>query len=117
MSTSNRGQRYYTWSERKFAIATFLVGFLGMWVGDDHHRRLLPRPGLEPVHALDYWDPHKVDSAGQHRPALHSSGSAAEMGAMLFAPSACSAGLVAIPGAFWQWKKALRDAGSWACLR
>src|SRR5205823_9883269 len=28
-----RGNGYYTWSERKFAIATFLVGFLGMWVG------------------------------------------------------------------------------------
>ena len=28
-----RGNGYYTWAERKFAIATFLVGFLGMWVG------------------------------------------------------------------------------------
>jgi CheY-like chemotaxis protein len=28
-----KGNGYYTWSERKFAISTFLVGFLGMWVG------------------------------------------------------------------------------------
>src|SRR6266849_7362593 len=28
-----RGNGYYTWTERKFAIGTFLVGFLGMWVG------------------------------------------------------------------------------------
>src|SRR6476620_5538880 len=25
-----KGNGYYTWTERKFAIATFLVGFLGM---------------------------------------------------------------------------------------
>src|SRR6266513_1683221 len=28
-----KGNGYYTWSERKFAISPFLVGFIGLWVG------------------------------------------------------------------------------------
>ena len=39
---------------------TFFLGFHILWIVADHHRHLLPRPGMELVLALATWDAHKV---------------------------------------------------------
>src|SRR5512141_1545107 len=55
-----RGNGYYTWTERKFAIATFLVGFLGLWIGMITIGVFFRGPGWNLFMPWDYWDPHKV---------------------------------------------------------
>jgi hypothetical protein len=99
-----RGNGYYTWSERKFAIATFLVGFLGMWVGMITIGVFFRGPGWNLFMPWDYWDPHKVvPLVNIDLPYIV--GIRSEMGAMLFGAICVLGWLVAIPGAFWQWKK------------
>src|SRR5713101_7220125 len=55
-----KGNGYYTWTERKFAIGTFLVGFVGMWVGMITIGVFFRGPGWNLFMPWDYWDPHKV---------------------------------------------------------
>src|SRR5438128_11200084 len=55
-----KGNGYYTWSERKFAIATFLVGFLGMWVGMITIGVCFRGRGWNLCMPWDYWDPDLV---------------------------------------------------------
>jgi hypothetical protein len=54
------GNGYYTFSERKVAITTFLVGFLGLWVGFIVLGVFFRGPGWNLYWPWDYWDPHKV---------------------------------------------------------
>ena len=43
------GNGYYTYKQRRFAIWTFLFGFVGLWVADDRDRHVHPRPGMDVV--------------------------------------------------------------------
>ena len=43
------GNGYYTYKQRKFAIWTFCIGFIGLWVADDHHRHVHPRSWMDVV--------------------------------------------------------------------
>jgi uncharacterized membrane protein len=99
-----RGNGYYTWSERKFAISTFLVGFIGMWVGMITIGVFFRGPGWNLFMPWDYWDPHKVvPLANIDLP--YKLGIRSEMGAMLLGAILVGGWLVGIPGAIWQWKK------------
>src|SRR5437588_189951 len=55
-----KGNGYYTWSERKFAISTFVFGFLVLWVGMITIGVFFRGPGWNLFMPWDYWDPHKV---------------------------------------------------------
>jgi hypothetical protein len=54
------GNGYYTFNERKLAISTFLVGFLGMWVGFIVLGVFFRGPGWNLYWPWNFWDPHKV---------------------------------------------------------
>jgi cytochrome b/b6/petD-like protein len=99
-----KGNGYYTWSERKFAIATFLVGFIGMWVGMITIGVFFRGPGWNLFMPWDYWDPHKVVPL-TNIDLPYRLGIRSEMGAMLFGAVCVLGWLVGIPGAIWQWKK------------
>src|SRR5881296_1914811 len=99
-----KGNGYYTWSERKFAIATFLVGFLGMWVGMITIGVFFRGPGWNLFMPWDYWDPHKVVPL-TNIDLPYFVGIRSEMGAMLLGAVLVLGWLVAIPGAVWQWKR------------
>ena len=99
-----RGNGYYTWSERKFAIATFLVGFLGMWVGMITIGVFFRGPGWNLFMPWDYWDPHKVVPL-TNIDLPYFLGIRSEMGAMLLGAILVVGWLVGVPGAVWQWKK------------
>jgi len=98
-----RGNGYYTWSERKFAIATFLVGFLGMWVGMITIGVFFRGPGWNLFMPWDYWT--RTRSFRWSTSTCLTRRIRSEMGAMLFGAICVLGWLVAIPGAFWQWKK------------
>ena len=99
-----KGNGYYTWTERKFAVGTFLVGFLGLWVGMITIGVFFRGPGWNLFMPWDYWDPHKVvPLVNQDLPYLF--GIRSEMVAMLFGLVAIGTWMVAIPGAVFLWKK------------
>ena len=93
-----KGNGYYTFNERKFAITTFLFGFLVLWVVLIVLGTFLRGPNWNFFGPFEYWDSHKVDAAQQRQPvgdllgpavphrACRSSGSLREMpGFMLVA--------------------------------
>lgn len=108
-----RGNGYYTWSERKFAISTFLFGFLGLWVGMIVIGVFFRGPGWNLFMPWQYWDPHKVVPLanvdlpyflGIRSPAL----------ALAFGLGCVLGWLVGVPAAVWRWKRhtrALRELG------
>ena len=55
-----KGNGYYTFSERKFAITVFLVGYLALWVFMIITGTFLRGPGWNFFGPFEYWDPHKV---------------------------------------------------------
>lgn len=55
-----RGNGYYTFKERKFAILTFLFGFLVLWVWLVIQGTFMRGPGWNFFMPWEYWDPHKV---------------------------------------------------------
>lgn len=55
-----KGNGYYTYSERKVAIATFLFGYLALWVFMIITGTFLRGPGWNFFGPFEYWDPHKV---------------------------------------------------------
>jgi hypothetical protein len=99
-----KGNGYYTWSERKFAVGTFLVGFLGLWVGMITIGVFFRGPGWNLFMPWDYWDPHKVvPLTNIDFPYLF--GIRSEMVAMLFGVICVGVWMVAIPGGVYMWKK------------
>jgi hypothetical protein len=99
-----KGNGYYTWTERKFAIGTFLVGFVGMWVGMITIGVFFRGPGWNLFMPWDYWDPHKVVPL-TNIDLPYFLGIRSEMGAMLLGAILVGGWLVGVPGAVWQWKK------------
>jgi uncharacterized membrane protein len=99
-----KGNGYYTWSERKFAITTFLVGFLGLWIGMIVIGVFLRGPGWNLFMPWDFWDPHKVVPLTNidlpYFLGIRSTAVATVFGLV------CVLGwLVAIPVAVWRWKR------------
>ena len=56
-----KGNGYYTFKERKFAISMFLFGFLVMWVTLVILGTFLRGPNWNFFGPFEYWDPHKVE--------------------------------------------------------
>jgi uncharacterized membrane protein len=55
-----KGNGYYTFAERKFAITIFLFGYLALWVFMIITGTFLRGPGWNFFGPFEYWDPHKV---------------------------------------------------------
>jgi hypothetical protein len=55
-----KGNGYYTYKERKFAIVTFLFGFLVLWLSLIILGTFLRGPGWNFFAPWELWDPHKV---------------------------------------------------------
>ena len=55
-----KGNGYYTFHERRFAIFTFLFGFLVLWIWMVVQGTFLRGPGWNFFMPWEYWDPHKV---------------------------------------------------------
>jgi hypothetical protein len=56
-----KGNGYYTFKERKFAISMFLFGFLVLWVSLVILGTFLRGPNWNFFGPFEYWDPHKVE--------------------------------------------------------
>jgi hypothetical protein len=55
-----KGNGYYCFHERKFAVAMFLFGYLALWVFMIITGTFLRGPGWNFFGPFEYWDPHKV---------------------------------------------------------
>lgn len=60
IDTNPKGNGYYTFGERKFAIGIFLFGYLALWVFMIITGTFLRGPGWNFFGPFEYWDPHKV---------------------------------------------------------
>jgi hypothetical protein len=101
-----KGNGYYTWSERKFAISTFLVGFIGLWVGMIFIGVFMRGPGWNVFMPWQYWDPHKVVPL-TNIDLPYFLGFRSTLWAMIFGLVCVGGWLFAIPGLVWRWKKGL----------
>ncbi|WP_397571152.1 hypothetical protein [Schlesneria sp. T3-172] len=55
------GNGYYTFNERKFAVSTFLFGFLPLWVAMIVLGTFLRGPNWNFFSPYEYWDTHKLE--------------------------------------------------------
>jgi hypothetical protein len=99
-----KGNGYYTFTERKFAVSTFLVGFLGLWVGMITIGVFFRGPGWNLFMPWEYWDPHKVVPL-TNVDLPYFLGIRSNLGAMIFGLVCVGGWLVGIPGAVWRWKR------------
>ncbi len=60
---NKRGNGYYSFEERKFAILTFLFGFLPLWVAMIILGTFLRGPNWNFFGIYEYWDVHKLEAA------------------------------------------------------
>ena len=60
--TNPKGNGYYTFKERPFAIVTFLFGFVVLWVLLIMLGTFLRGPNWNFFGFYEYWDPHKVEA-------------------------------------------------------
>ena len=61
IDTNPRGNGYYTFKQRPFAISMFLFGFLVLWVTLVILGTFLRGPNWNFFGPFEYWDPHKVE--------------------------------------------------------
>lgn len=59
---NTKGNGYYSFNERKFAIITFLFGFLPLWVGMIVLGTFLRGPNWNFFGIYEYWDVHKLEA-------------------------------------------------------
>jgi hypothetical protein len=57
---NQKGSGYYTFVQRKFAVTTFLFGFVVLWVTLIVLGTFLRGPNWNFFGPFEYWDPHKV---------------------------------------------------------
>src|SRR5689334_12632265 len=57
---NQKGNGYYTFAQRKFAVSTFLFGFVVLWVTLIVLGTFLRGPNWNFFGPFEYWDPHKV---------------------------------------------------------
>ncbi len=55
-----KGNGYYTFKERPFAISVFLFGFIGLWIIPIVIGVFFRGPGWNIYMPWEYWDPHRV---------------------------------------------------------
>lgn len=60
---NKRGNGYYSYEERKFAVLTFLFGFLPLWVAMIVLGTFLRGPNWNIFGIYEYWDVHKLEAA------------------------------------------------------
>lgn len=58
---NKKGNGYYTFNERPFAVATFLFGFLPLWVGMIILGTFIRGPNWNMFGLYEYWDAHKLE--------------------------------------------------------
>ncbi len=58
---NKRGNGYYSFNERKFAVLTFMFGFLPLWVGLIILGTFLRGPNWNFFGIYEPWDPHKLE--------------------------------------------------------
>lgn len=56
-----KGNGYYTFNERKFAVTTFLFGFLPLWVAMIILGTFIRGPNWNMFGPYEYWDVHKLE--------------------------------------------------------
>lgn len=59
---NKKGNGYYTFNERKFAILTFMFGFLPLWVAMIILGTFLRGPNWNFFGIYEYWDVHKLEA-------------------------------------------------------
>lgn len=59
---NKKGNGYYTFNERKFAVSTFLFGFLPLWVGMIILGTFLRGPNWNTFGIYEFWDVHKLEA-------------------------------------------------------
>ena len=57
-----KGNGYFTFTERKFAVTTFLFGFLPLWVAMIILGTFLRGPNWNFFGIYEYWDVHKLEA-------------------------------------------------------
>lgn len=60
LDVNPKGNGYYTFTDRKWAITIFLFGYLALWVFMIVTGTFLRGPGWNFFGPFEYWDPHKV---------------------------------------------------------
>jgi hypothetical protein len=63
LDTNTKGNGYYTFDERPFAVSFFWVGFLLFWVSLVIMGTFLRGPNWSFFGPFEYWDPHKLEPA------------------------------------------------------
>jgi len=58
---NKKGNGYYSFSERKFAVITFMFGFLPLWVAMIILGTFLRGPNWNIFGVYEYWDVHKLE--------------------------------------------------------
>ena len=61
LDVNPKGNGYYTFEERPFAISFFMVGFLLLWVSLVIMGTFLRGPNWSFFGPFEYWDPHKLE--------------------------------------------------------
>lgn len=61
LDTNPKGNGYYTFKERPFAISFYLAGFLLLWVSLIIMGTFLRGPNWSFFGPFEYWDPHKLE--------------------------------------------------------
>jgi hypothetical protein len=59
---NQKGNGYFSFKERRFAVTTFLLGFLPLWVGMIILGTFLRGPNWNFFGIYEYWDPHKLEA-------------------------------------------------------
>lgn len=59
---NKNGNGYYTFNQRKFAVTTFLFGFLPLWVGMIILGTFLRGPNWNFFGIYEFWDVHKLEA-------------------------------------------------------
>jgi len=59
---NKRGNGYYSFNERKFAVTTFLFGFLPLWVAMIILGTFIRGPNWNMFGPYEYWDVHKLEA-------------------------------------------------------
>jgi putative flippase GtrA len=59
---NKKGNGYYTFDERKFAVSTFLFGFMPLWIGMIVLGTFIRGPNWNMFGIYEYWDVHKLEA-------------------------------------------------------
>ena len=84
VDTNPLGSGYYTWKQRRFAIGTFLFGFIVLWVAMIIIGTFIRGPGWQWFWPGQTWDHNRLDLRGESRLAGHYSASRQHLGKGIF---------------------------------